>query len=73
MSTKDYYNYVKKMMDFQEALSLCAWDMRTGAPKKGLDQRSEVLGTLSGEIFKMSASDDMKHFIALLTDPIGTS
>lgn len=66
---QEYFSYVKKMMNFQEALSLTAWDMRTGAPKKGMEQRAEVLGTLSGEIFKMSVSDDMKHFIEALTDP----
>ncbi len=66
---KDYFSYVKKMMNFQEALSLSAWDMRTGAPKKGMEQRAEVLGTLSGEIFKMSVSEEMKHFIDVLSDP----
>lgn len=62
-----YFNYVKKMMNFGEALALSAWDMRTGAPKKGMDQRSEVIGTLSGEIFKMSSSDEMKQFIESLS------
>ena len=35
------------------------WDMRTGAPKKGIESRSEAVGTLSAEVFKMSVSDEM--------------
>lgn len=64
---KAYFDYVKKIMDFEEATALAAWDMRTGAPKKGSGQRSEVLGTLSSEIFKLSTSDTMLGFIETLT------
>ncbi|TCP31532.1 carboxypeptidase Taq [Scopulibacillus darangshiensis] len=64
-----YFKYVKKIMDFNEATALAAWDMRTGSPKKGAGQRAEVIGTLSGEIFNLSTSEDMKHFIDTLSDP----
>ncbi|MFC7392718.1 carboxypeptidase M32 [Scopulibacillus cellulosilyticus] len=66
---KGYFEYVKKIMDFEEAISLMAWDLRTGAPKKGAEQRSEVIGTLSGEVFQMSTSEEMKYYIDALTDP----
>ncbi|MCQ2009124.1 MAG: carboxypeptidase M32 [Sporolactobacillus sp.] len=66
----DSYNkYVKKIMDFNEAIALAEWDMRTGAPIKGIKQRSEVVGTLSDEVFKRSTSDEMKGYIDALTDP----
>lgn len=42
---------------------MLGWDLRTGAPKKGIEQRSEVLGTLSTEVFKMSTSEEMKEYI----------
>ena len=41
--------------------------MRTGAPKKGVEQRSEVIGVLSSEVFKMSTSEEMAYFIATLS------
>lgn len=66
---EDYKQYVKKIMDFNEAIALSEWDMRTGAPEKGIAQRSEVVGTLSDEVFKRSTSDEMKGYIESLTDP----
>ncbi|UCZ51492.1 carboxypeptidase M32 [Bacillus shivajii] len=63
-----FRDYVKKMMNYKEAIGLAAWDLRTGAPKKGVAQRSEVIGTLSSEIFHMSTSDEMKQFITELKD-----
>ncbi|WP_257008254.1 carboxypeptidase M32 [Bacillus sp. FJAT-45350] len=65
---QDFLQYVKKMENYNEATSLLFWDARTGAPKKGGDQRSEVIGTLSTEIFKMSVSDEMKQFLTQLQD-----
>ena len=43
--------YVRKMKQYEEAISLIYWDMRTGAPKKGIETRSEVVGELSTEVF----------------------
>ena len=57
----------KKMAAYEEALSLIYWDLRTGAPKKGVDQRSEVIGILSSEIFSMSTSEEMKGYINTLS------
>ncbi|GAY75808.1 thermostable carboxypeptidase 1 [Sporolactobacillus inulinus] len=64
-----YKHYVKKIMDFNESIALAEWDLRTGAPKKGVKQRAEVIGTLSEEVFKRSTSDEMKGYIDALTDP----
>lgn len=65
---KDFLNYTKKMASYNEALSLIYWDLRTGAPKKGADQRSEVIGVLSSDLFQMSVSNEMAQFIEKLTD-----
>ena len=51
---RDFLNLVKKISAYNEALALIYWDLRTGAPKKGVDQRSEVIGKLSSEVFEMS-------------------
>ncbi|MBC1935403.1 carboxypeptidase M32 [Listeria grandensis] len=61
---QEFLDYVKKISAFEEALSLVYWDLRTGAPEKGVEGRSEVIGTLSGEIFKMKVSEEMAAFIA---------
>ncbi|WP_445493062.1 carboxypeptidase M32 [Niallia sp. 03133] len=64
---KDFLDYVKKMGSYNEALALIYWDLRTGAPKKGLDQRTEVIGVLSSELFNMSTSPEIAAYISQLT------
>ncbi|TDF99539.1 carboxypeptidase M32 [Paenibacillus piri] len=59
---------LKKMKSYEEAVGLMYWDMRTGAPKKGIPARSEVVGVLSGELFKMSVSDEMGELLASLSE-----
>lgn len=51
------------MTHLNEAVGLMYWDLRTGAPKKGVSQRSEVIGTLSADVFSMSTSEQMKSYI----------
>ncbi len=62
-----FLQYVKKMTGYREAIGLMYWDLRTGAPKKGVEQRSEVIGMLSEEVFRMSTSEEMAAFIAKLS------
>jgi carboxypeptidase Taq len=64
---QQFLRYIKKMMSYNEAIQLMYWDMRTGAPKKGLEQRAEVVGILSQEMFKMSISEEMAAYIAKLS------
>lgn len=64
---KSFLDYVKKMEAYNEALSLIFWDLRTGAPKKGVEQRSEVIGVLSSEVFSMSTSEEMASYIEKLS------
>src|SRR5690606_34224332 len=54
---------LKKMSAYSEALNIMYWDMRTGAPKKGIAARSEAVGTLSSELFKMSVSEEMGAYL----------
>ncbi|MFJ7636962.1 carboxypeptidase M32 [Peribacillus sp. NPDC097225] len=64
---REFKEYVKKISAYNEALALIFWDLRTGAPKKGVEQRSEVIGVLSSEVFNMTTSSEMKRFIDELT------
>lgn len=58
-----------KIRSYQEAVGLIYWDMRTGLPKKGVESRSQVVGVLSGEMFKLSVSDEMGGYLAALEQP----
>lgn len=60
---------IKKMKYYEEALGVLHWDMRTGAPRKGLEDRSEVVGLLSGEMFRMAVSDEMGEHLERLNRP----
>lgn len=62
-----FKEYSSKMSAYNEALGLMFWDLRTGAPKKGASQRSEVIGMLSSEVFEMSTSSEMAAYLAKLT------
>ncbi len=62
-----FNEYVKKMSAYNEALGLMFWDLRTGAPKNGAEQRSEVIGMLSSDLFEMSTSNEMAAYLAKLS------
>jgi carboxypeptidase Taq len=66
---KRYFDLVKKIKHYEEALSLMAWDLRTGAPKKGVDGRSEVIGTFSEVVFQLTTSAEMKACLDQLREP----
>lgn len=69
-STVDrFLAYTRIMKSYEEALSVLYWDLRTGAPRKGVEQRSESIGVLSTELFKMSVSPEMKAFLDELSAP----
>ena len=64
-----YLSLVKKMGQYEEALCLLNWDLRTGSPKKGVERRSEVIGLLSTESFKLSVSEEMEGYLHFFSDP----
>lgn len=65
----EFRKYVKKIEQYEEAIGVLHWDLRTGAPKKGMDSRSEVIGMLSTELFKMTISDQMGQYLDTYTQP----
>src|SRR5690606_24503181 len=54
---------------YEEILGLVYWDMRTGAPRKGIELRSEAVGALSAETFKLSTSEEMGELLRELNKP----
>jgi carboxypeptidase Taq len=59
----EFKAYIKKMLNFGEAAAVLSWDLQTGAPKKSVPHRSEVMATLSSESFKMSTSKEMEEYL----------
>lgn len=66
---ESFLHLAKKIVAYEEALNLIYWDLRTGAPKKGIAQRSEVIGMLSEEVFVLSTSKEMETYINHLSQP----
>jgi len=64
-----FRDYVKKMVSFNQALAILHWDMRVKAPRKGMDARSELIGVLSAEHFKLSTSKELEEHLEALSEP----
>ncbi|MCJ8012584.1 carboxypeptidase M32 [Paenibacillus sp. KQZ6P-2] len=66
---ESFMELVHKIQAYTEAISLMHWDLRTGAPRKGVELRSGVIGTLAAEQFKLQVSDEMGEYISYFTTP----
>ncbi|OIB04526.1 peptidase M32 [Paenibacillus sp. LC231] len=60
---------VRKIMSYYEAIGLLHWDLRTGAPRKGTEIRSETIGVLSTEAFKLQISEEMGQLLSFFAEP----
>ncbi|WP_082234032.1 carboxypeptidase M32 [Halobacillus massiliensis] len=58
-----FWDHLREQTSFGEAIGLMAWDMRTKAPKKGMDHRSEVIGLLSQKVHDLQTSETLKSYI----------
>lgn len=63
---KEFRDYVAEMKYYDDAASVLYWDMRTKAPKKGMQERAKVITMLSSKSFEMSTSDKMGEYIEKL-------
>lgn len=55
--------HIIKIEELNKLAELSYWDMKISMPKKALEQRSNTLGYLSGEIFKLSTGKEVKSFL----------
>lgn len=55
--------YLKRLEYLTSAIALIQWDNMVNMPSKAIEYRSEILGYLSGESYKMSTSDKIKEYI----------
>ncbi|OBZ18416.1 peptidase M32 [Bacillus sp. FJAT-27264] len=60
---------LSKMSGYREAIGLLHWDLRTGAPRKGAEIRSQTVGMLSGEYFRLETSPEMGRFTEYFSRP----
>ncbi|MNW24181.1 putative metalloprotease YpwA [compost metagenome] len=60
---------VRKIKSYVEAIGLLHWDLRTGAPRKGVDIRSQTIGMLTTECFKLQVSPQMGELLEYFADP----
>ncbi|WP_430791378.1 carboxypeptidase M32 [Virgibacillus flavescens] len=65
---KDFQNLLDEQNAYKETIMLAHWDMRTKIPKKGVEQRSAVVGFLSEKLHQLETSEKMKYFIDVLKD-----
>ncbi|MCY9515871.1 carboxypeptidase M32 [Paenibacillus apiarius] len=66
---QQFHNITGKLKSYEEAIGLMQWDLRTGAPRKGAEQRAQTIGVLSGDMFKLSVSDEMGSCLDALEQP----
>ncbi len=66
---KRFRELTGKIKHFEEILGVVYWDMRTGAPRKGIDLRSEAYGDLSAESFRLATSDELGELLQKLSEP----
>ncbi|MCD7033422.1 carboxypeptidase M32 [Metabacillus sp. GX 13764] len=72
-SEEKFYALLEEISNYNEALNVMYWDLRTGAPKKGVEKRSRTIGTLAAEVFKLKTSKQMKQLIDELSAVEGLS
>ncbi|MNI05916.1 putative metalloprotease YpwA [compost metagenome] len=66
---KLFVDFLRKIKSYEEAVALMHWDLRTGAPRKGAAARSETIGLLSTEAFKLQTSEQMGEFLKYFNTP----
>ncbi|SDW61812.1 carboxypeptidase M32 [Paenibacillus sp. CF384] len=54
---------------YEESIALLSWDLRTGAPRKGMDVRSQSIGNLSGQMFKLATAPELGEWLTALEEP----
>lgn len=66
---EQFQSLLGKIKSYHEAVGLMHWDLRTGAPKKGAQGRSETIGVLMTEAFRLQTSEEMGNFLTYLHSP----
>ncbi|WP_274650633.1 carboxypeptidase M32 [Paenibacillus humicola] len=60
---------IKQIKSYEEALGVLYWDLRTGAPRKGVEARSEAIGMLSAQSFQLATAPELGEWLSELEQP----
>lgn len=60
---QQFMEFLKEQNAYKEALTTLQWDSHTQIPRGGVDNRSEVVGFLSGKLQQSETSDRMKEYL----------
>ncbi len=63
---KQFNEILEKNKAYNHSISLIYWDGATGAPKKAVNNRAQILGILASEVFKLTVSEEMKQCLEVL-------
>lgn len=66
--TEELKEYLKKIEYLSSTIALLHWDSAIYMPKEAIEYRSEMMGYLSGESYKLTTSETMKGFIDYFQD-----
>lgn len=64
-----FKDYLQKIKYYDHIGTLIHWDMKTGAPKRGLDALSDVTAYFSTKSFELSTSDELGQMLSGLSQP----
>ena len=67
MELTELKEYLKKIEYLNSTISLLHWDSMVNMPKEAMEYRSEMIGYLAGESYKLTTSEKMKAFIDSFT------
>jgi carboxypeptidase Taq len=59
----EFKDYIRNIEYLESACEVLSWDLEVYIPDKGVPYRSEMLGYLSGELYKLQTSEKMKNYI----------
>lgn len=60
---KEFKEYLTNLEYLESTIAVLGWDTMVNLPRDGVAYRSEMLGYLSGEVYKLITSDEAKEFI----------
>lgn len=66
---KQFQELVRKTASYFEAIAVLHWDLRTGAPRKSVESRSETIGMLTTEAFRLQTSQEMGRYLDYFAQP----
>lgn len=63
---QQFRQHISQIKYYDEALNVLYWDLRTGAPRKSIEGRSEVIGALSAQLFQLQTAPTLGDWLTEL-------